>query len=444
MRDGERQVATRLADIRRDHTARYEWAAKRLPIGSKVLDIACGVGYGSYILAKAGHQVTAVDADAEAIEFAEKHWRHPYITYKVGRAEDCIEDEFDAVVCFETIEHLENPGLLLEKINSKRILTSVPNEERFPFKNYKFHHRHYTRQEFSTLLSNYGYGVTEWLGQEGPESEVVEGINGRTTVVDATLGAISAPVPDNSISFPTDAVENVPDHVIILGLGPSLGAYVDIAKRMGDRHAMCDEVWGINSVAGVIQCDRVFHMDDFRVQELRATARPKSNIANMVGCLKKHPGPIYTSVPSADYPGSVAYPLEDVVNSVGIAYFNSTAAYAVAYAIHIGVKQISCFGFDFTYENSHTAERGRACVEFYLGMAKARGIKLGISDRTTLMDGMETNEGRLYGYDGVNVDFVGDETGFLKVSFTPKELPTAEEIESRYDHSKHPNSLVAA
>lgn len=444
MEYGERQVATKLADIRRDHTARYEWAAKRLHVGSNVLDIACGVGYGSYILAQAGHQVTAVDADAEAIEYAEKHWHHPNIKYEVGKAEFYDTQGFDAVISFETIEHLENPKEFLNSLESPILLASVPNEEKFPYKNYKFHYKHYTRKEIGSLLNECGYGVTEWFGQEGPKSEVVAGVNGRTTVIEATRGDVGVLAPDDTISFPVPAPMPVPDHVIILGLGPSLGTYVDIAKRMGDRHAMCDEVWGMNAVGGVVQCDRIFHMDDFRVQELRAAAKPHSNIANMVGWLKKHPGPIYTSVPNADYPGSIAYPLEDVVNSVGIAYFNSTAAYAVAYAIHIGVKQISCFGFDFTYANSHTAERGRACVEFYLGMAKARGIKLGLCDRTTLMDGMESNEGRLYGYDGVHVDFVSDENGRLKVSFTPKELPSAEEIESRYDHSKHPNSLVVA
>ena len=239
-------------------------------------------------------------------------------------------------------------------------------------------------------------------------------------------------------------MQSVPEHVVILGLGPSLGAYVDIAKRIGWRDAFCDEVWGINSVAGVVQCDRVFHMDDFRVQESRAEAMPQSNIANMIRGLRKHPGPIYTSVPHPDYPGSVAYPLAEVVNSVGMAYFNSTAAYAVAYAVAIGVKQITPFGFDFTYENSHKAERGRACVEFYLGMAKARGIKIGVSDRSTLMDGIEPPEARLYGYDGVQVDFDGEENGPLSVTFTPRELPTAEEIERRYDHLKHPNTLVAA
>jgi hypothetical protein len=231
-------------------------------------------------------------------------------------------------------------------------------------------------------------------------------------------------------------------HIAILGLGPSLGAYVDIVKRIGNRHSFCDEVWGINAVGGVVQCDRIFHMDDVRVQEIRAEAAPLSNIANMLGWMRKHPGPIYTSIPHPDYPGTVAFPLADVVNSSGIAYFNSTAAYAVAYAVHIGATKISPFGFDFTYSDSHAAEKGRACVEFHLGIAKARGIEIALCDRTTLMDAIEPSEARLYGYDGVTVDFEGDEK--LTATFTPRALPTAEEIESRYDHSKHPNSLVAA
>jgi hypothetical protein len=40
------------------------------------------------------------------------------------------------------------------------------------------------------------------------------------------------------------------------------------------------------------------------------------------------------------------------------------------------VKKISLFGMDFTYPNAHDAEKGRACVEFWLGIAAARGIEL--------------------------------------------------------------------
>lgn len=236
-----------------------------------------------------------------------------------------------------------------------------------------------------------------------------------------------------------------PKRVAILGLGPSLEAYVDVAKRMGARRAFCDEVWGINAVADIIQCDRIFHMDDVRVQELRAAAQPDSNIAAMLPWLKTHPGPIYTSVPHPDYPGTVAYPLQDVMNELGgVGYFNSTAAYAVAYAVAIGVETILPFGFDFTYPNAHQAEQGRACVEFYLGLATARGVKIGLPNTTTLMDGCLVRGERYYGFDGMAIETAYDDAGAVSLTFTPRPLPTAEEIEARYDHSRHPNALVQA
>lgn len=233
-----------------------------------------------------------------------------------------------------------------------------------------------------------------------------------------------------------------PDSVAILGLGPSLESYVDCAKRLGDRRKMFDEVWGINAVLNVIQCDRGFHLDDIRVQEIRAAANPNTNIAAMLPWLRTHPGPIYTSVPHPDYPGMVAYPLQDVMNSCGkVAYFNSTAAYAVAYAVHLNVKKLYVFGCDFSYPDVHKAEAGRACVEFYLGMGKGRGMTIGLP-KTALMDGTTTDNARLYGYDGAHVSFKTTPTGNLKLKFTPQELPTAEVIEARYDHNKRPAAVV--
>lgn len=227
------------------------------------------------------------------------------------------------------------------------------------------------------------------------------------------------------------------ESVAILGLGPSLEAYADITKRLGARRAMFDEVWGINSAIDVFNCDRGLHMDDVRVQEIRAAAKPRSNIAAMLPWLRKHPGPIYTSVPHPDYPGLVPYPLEDVMNSCGrVGYFNSTGAYAVALAVHLRVKKIYLFGIDYSFKASHSAEKGRGNVEFFLGMHRARGGVIGLPDGTTLMDGVATKQERLYGYDGMDVEFEGDEDEPLRVKFTPRDLPTAEEIEARYDHDK--------
>jgi len=236
-----------------------------------------------------------------------------------------------------------------------------------------------------------------------------------------------------------------PEHVVILGMGPSLECYVDVVKRLGNRRKFADEVWAINALGDIVQCDRIFHMDDVRVQERRAAAKPESNIAAMLDWMRTHPGPIYTSRPHPDYPGLVAFPLQDVINSCGIAYFNSTAAYAVAYAVHLGVKKLTMFGIDYTLPNAHHAEKGRGCVEFHLGIAKARGIVLGFPDNTSLMDAAAPFDERVYGYDTLDLDMQEDELGHVTVTSKPREeFATAEEIEWRYCHARSANALLRA
>jgi hypothetical protein len=223
-------------------------------------------------------------------------------------------------------------------------------------------------------------------------------------------------------------------HITILGLGPSLDDYTLHVKALGGRHAFCNEVWGINALGDVLACDKVFHMDDVRVQMRRAEARPKSNIANMVKWMRTYPGPVYTCRLHPDFPGLVEYPLEDVINSTGEMYFNNTAAYALAYAIHYGATTISIFGCDYSYEHSHHAEKGRACLEFWIAIAKRRGIKINLPRNTSLLDVYDGEA--FYGYsDGHEVEVSQDGARF-RIKLTDKELPTADEVEAAYDHSK--------
>lgn len=233
-------------------------------------------------------------------------------------------------------------------------------------------------------------------------------------------------------------------HVAVLGLGPSVNQYLHLTKSWGGRKAFCDEVWGINALGGVFECDRIFHMDDVRIQEIRAKARPKSNIARMLEWLKTTKVPVVTSIPHPDYPSTVAFPLAEVLQKYEYAYFNSTAAYAIAYAMHIGVKQITCFGMDYTYADAHQAEKGRACVEFWLGQAVAQGIHIAVPKTTSLMDACEAQGKRFYGYDCVQLELDRDlKTNEVSINMVPRDkLPTADEIEAEYDHSAHPNPLV--
>lgn len=457
---GERQVAKDIRGIRRDHVARYEWAAKQLlshRVGSPILDLACGVGYGTQLLGKSGFEVYGVDQSSESIDYARHHYAHSNVAYLRMSAENILDHSndsaFGAVVCFEMIEHIENPLPILKALHqrTKRLLCSVPNQEVFPYIGQAFHFRHYTPGEFHQLLDEAGWGVKTWWGQTGPESPVeINNMLGRTVIADCEPKELRIVEVNEPILGPVPELPPVelltvapPEHVVILGLGPSLHSYMDYVRRLGCRKKAGDEVWAINALGDLFQCDRIFHMDDVRIQEIRARARPESNIANMLTWLKHHPGPIYTSQPHPDYPGLVAFPLEDVVDDLKVGYFNNTAAYALAYAIHIGVKKVSIYGCDYTYPNAHDAEKGRGCLEFWAGFARARGIEIRLPKETSLMDALEPDHRRYYGYDAVEIKRERDATGRMKFSYLPRPvLPTADEIEAEYDHTVHPNAQV--
>lgn len=197
--------------------------------------------------------------------------------------------------------------------------------------------------------------------------------------------------------------------VTIVGLGESWQEWTP-----------ADEVWGINQAALRVPCDLVWHMDDCRVQEARAKAG-NGNVRSLLSMLKDTERFI-TSTVYPEYEGAEAFPLNDITAFFGRCYFNSTVSYAIAYAIYKGFKEIRLYGIDFTYPNSHKAEAGRGCVEYWLGRGEERGITVVLPESTTLMDQCVT-VGKPYGYDAWTIS--GSE-------MTPKAIPTAEEIEARY------------
>ncbi|MCK5416493.1 class I SAM-dependent methyltransferase [Candidatus Parcubacteria bacterium] len=152
---------TRSNIIQDEHLVRYE-LAKQLIKGKKVIDVACGTGYGSNMLAKAGaERVIGVDISKEAVKIAQKRFQCENLEYILGNAEKINQKDnsFDVVISFETIEHLKNPENFLSEI--KRILNdngftiiSTPNVEVSGNKN-PYHLKEYTRKEFQELLGKY-------------------------------------------------------------------------------------------------------------------------------------------------------------------------------------------------------------------------------------------------------------------------------------------------
>lgn len=220
--------------------------------------------------------------------------------------------------------------------------------------------------------------------------------------------------------------------VALVALGHSCTEYVEIALGQGGRKRLWDEVWGVNAAGDIIHCDKIFHMDDVKVQEIRAEAG-NEKVKEMLRWMKTHPGPIFTSRTYPDYPGLVEYPLEEVVNHLGSTYFNNTVPYAIAYAAHIGVKELYLYGVDYVYGGIVNAEKGKACAEYWIRAAQERGCEVSVASSSTLMDAFR---GAPYGYDTEDIKWEAVD-GKFKMIRTPKEkLPTAEEMEARYDHLK--------
>jgi 2-polyprenyl-3-methyl-5-hydroxy-6-metoxy-1,4-benzoquinol methylase len=95
----------------RRHLAVYEWIAARVG-GLRVIDMACGEGYGSDVLAGAAASVVGVDANPEAHEHARLRYRRENLRF----ARDLVEtfpESGDAVVFLQTIEHLRDPDAVL-------------------------------------------------------------------------------------------------------------------------------------------------------------------------------------------------------------------------------------------------------------------------------------------------------------------------------------------
>jgi ubiquinone/menaquinone biosynthesis C-methylase UbiE len=144
-----------------EHLHRYAMAME-LAGGKNVLDIACGEGYGTNLLAGKAAQVTGMDIDTLTIKKAAEKYQQENIQFTEANAEKipAADNTFDLVISFETLEHVTEQQLMIQEI--KRVLKkdgilllSTPDKKNYSdatgYKN-PFHKKELYRNEFESLL----------------------------------------------------------------------------------------------------------------------------------------------------------------------------------------------------------------------------------------------------------------------------------------------------
>ena len=162
--DGERFIPGVAGNIELEHLHRYA-LAQRLCQGKMVLDIACGEGYGSAMMAQSALSVIGMDISKQAIAHAQSRYLADNLTFKVGdcTAIDLPDACVDLVVSFETIEHHDQHSEMLSEL--RRVLKPggvllMSSPDRFFYSEKPgTHNEHHVKElyehEFKTLIERH-------------------------------------------------------------------------------------------------------------------------------------------------------------------------------------------------------------------------------------------------------------------------------------------------
>jgi SAM-dependent methyltransferase len=159
----------------RRHLVVYEWIAEQVA-GMRVIDMACGEGYGSDTLATRAASVVGVDANPQAHEHARLRYRRTNLRFERDLIET-FSEQADAVVFLQTIEHLREPGAALEHFRSLlaraapgagAVFVSTPNvltlaPKGAPRSDNPWHVHEYRAAEFERLCGEH-FPVVEMRG----------------------------------------------------------------------------------------------------------------------------------------------------------------------------------------------------------------------------------------------------------------------------------------
>ncbi len=210
-------------DLFNEHFARYAFAA-RLARHKRILDVGCGLGYGSQELARAANRVVAIDLAPDAVRAASFGYPAANLHYAAASATALpfADAAFDLITAFEVIEHLEEwPALLGE---ARRLLApggqfivSTPNRDYYAEARGEsgpnpFHVHEFDYAEFRDALSAVFPSVTLFLQNHAAAIAFQPAMPPAASAAE-TLLARKPPAPETSHFF-----------VAVCALSPQTGA----------------------------------------------------------------------------------------------------------------------------------------------------------------------------------------------------------------------------
>lgn len=160
----------------------YEKTLEHLKDGMNILEIGCGKGYGTFFLAKnlPGSEVVGLDINKEGIEFGRRTWNSKNLNFDVIDilySEDIEKikrryDNFNAVICFEVLEHI-SPDKTADFFSNIRpllveggmLFLSTPNKRVYDIDTYTEDHineRNY--EELTSLFEKIDFKITATFG----------------------------------------------------------------------------------------------------------------------------------------------------------------------------------------------------------------------------------------------------------------------------------------
>lgn len=190
--------------------ARYRFAKKNTSKVKRILDVACGTGYGTAIVSGKGKEVYGIDLNTEAISFARTSYQNDNTSFFVGDVYDIPFKDmyFDAIIAFEMIEHLEHLNVFLKEAQRvlkkngtlivstpNRLITSPDGNLMSPY-----HTQEYDPDQLKRLLGKHFKDVTV-LGQQSSSRaltahhDFMKSQTARQSFVDIDLLSIRKLIP---------------------------------------------------------------------------------------------------------------------------------------------------------------------------------------------------------------------------------------------------------